>query len=277
MMLQHYSSQPMQAPRVALVVEYNGSGFHGWQRQEDPAVATVQRSLEAALSQVADAPVTLVCAGRTDRGVHASNQVVHFDPPRDRSAKAWVCGANALLPASVVVKNALPVDAEFHARFSAIARTYRYFIYNSAHRPGIFAGQLSWVKLALDEGAMHEAGQYLLGELDFSAFRAAGCQSKSAFRYVEYLRVSRSAELVCVEIKANAFLLHMVRNIVGSLLEVGMGHRKPGWIAELQQCGDRREAAATAPADGLYLVGVDYPPVYALPAGPRGPDFLLPL
>jgi tRNA pseudouridine38-40 synthase len=231
-------------------------------------VSTVQEVLESVIAQIADHPIKLHCAGRTDKGVHASAQIVHFDTDSGRPLKAWVRGSNALLPDSVVVRWAKQVDDSFHARFSALSRRYCYLIYNHKVPTALLQGQVSAHFFELNENLMHEAAQNLLGERDFSSFRGAGCQSNTPMRNVQHLQVSRQGDFVMVDIKANAFLLHMVRNIVGSLLEVGEGLREPEWIAELLAQKDRRLAGKTASPDGLYLVEVDYPDSYELPKAP---------
>jgi len=270
-----FSTLPFPAgSRIACRVEYDGSRYSGWQIQPHLAVHTVQATLEAALSGVADAPVKVSCAGRTDTGVHAHGQVIHFDAPSERSAKAWVLGTNSSLPADVRVHWAVGVPADFHARFSALARRYRYVIADTPVRPALLGGQVSWQRRALDHRLMHEAAQSLLGERDFSAFRAATCQSSGPMRNVHSLDVSRRGDLVIIDIKANAFLHHMVRNIAGSLMAVGLGRQSPEWIGQLLAGRDRGVAADTAPAAGLYLVEVDYPPRYDLPSTPYGPLLL---
>jgi tRNA pseudouridine38-40 synthase len=231
-------------------------------------VSTVQEVLESVIAQIADHPIKLHCAGRTDKGVHASAQIVHFDTDSGRPLKAWVRGSNALLPDSVVVRWAKQVDGSFHARFSALSRRYCYLIYNHKVPTALLQGQVSSHFFELNEKLMHEAAQNLLGERDFSSFRGAGCQSNTPMRNVQHLQVSRQGDFVMFDIKANAFLLHMVRNIVGSLLEVGEGLREPEWIAELLAQKDRRLAGKTASPDGLYLVEVDYPDSYELPKAP---------
>ncbi|TNH01094.1 tRNA pseudouridine(38-40) synthase TruA [Testudinibacter sp. TR-2022] len=258
--------------KIALGIEYDGSRYFGWQRQQ--AVKSVQQTLETALSQVAAHPVSVFCAGRTDSGVHATGQVVHFETTAIRQPQAWTLGVNANLPGDVKVKWAKSVDDDFHARFSATARRYRYLIYNNVLRPAILANGLTHYHQPLDEQKMHQAGQALLGELDFSSFRAAQCQSHSPWRNVQHLNVSRLGQFVIVDIQANAFVHHMVRNIVGSLIEVGNGNQPPQWMAWLQQQKDRTLAAATAKAEGLYLVQAIYPPRFALPQTPLGPLFL---
>ena len=251
--------------RIAIGVEYNGRHFHGWQRQASPAVATVQQMLEAALAKVADQPVVVQCAGRTDAGVHALGQVAHFDVAIDRGERAWVLGTNSHLPDSVRVVWARAVAPDFHARYSAITRRYQYWIDNGSIATAVFAGQLTHWPYPLDAQLMHKEAQALLGEQDFSAFRAAACQSNSPMRNVHALAVTRLDQRLCIDITANAFLLHMVRNITGALLEVGAGRREPGWLAGLLAERDRRMAPATARPDGLYLHSVRYPPGFGLP------------
>ncbi|MGR3808353.1 tRNA pseudouridine(38-40) synthase TruA [Pasteurella testudinis] len=258
--------------KIALGIEYDGSRYFGWQRQQ--AVKSVQHTLETALSKVAAHEVSVFCAGRTDSGVHATGQVVHFETDAIRQPQAWSLGVNANLPSDIKVKWVQTVEEDFHARFSATARRYRYVIFNHPLRPAILANGLTHYHLPLDQEKMQQAGQALLGELDFSSFRAAQCQSRSPWRNVHHLNVSRLGQFVIVDIQANAFVHHMVRNIVGSLIEVGNGNQPPEWIAWLQQQKDRTLAAATAKAEGLYLVDVRYPPHFALPKTPLGPLFL---
>jgi len=251
--------------RIALAVEYDGSAFSGWQKQSSPELPTVQGKLETALSRVADQDIVVTCAGRTDAGVHASAQVVHFDSAIDRGEKAWVRGVNSLLPGEVRVLWAKRVDDEFHARFSATARRYQYIFYRRRSASAILQGKVTHLRRDLDVAALNEASAYLLGEQDFSVFRAAGCQSRSPFRHIDAASWSEHGAFVVFEIQANAFLQHMVRNIVGSLMEVGSGEREPGWIQELIASRDRTVAAATAPPYGLYLAGVRYPDNWNLP------------
>ncbi|MFT5484042.1 MAG: tRNA pseudouridine38-40 synthase [Halieaceae bacterium] len=272
---QPYSAVPLnQDGRIALAVEYVGSDYCGWQRQTNCNIPSVQGTLERALSKVANRPVQVHCAGRTDSGVHAGHQVVHFDPGVARSSKAWVLGGNMNLPDSIAIKWAVPVANDFHARFSARYRRYRYIIDNCTHRPALMSPLLLWRRDHLDVALMHEASQALLGEADFSAFRAAGCQSRTARRNVDFVCVSRYQRLLIIDIQANAFLHHMVRNIVGSLLEIGAGRREVGWLKTLLISKDRTKAGATAPPEGLYLVDVGYPEVHALPLNTPGPVFL---
>ncbi|MDA8693643.1 tRNA pseudouridine(38-40) synthase TruA [Pseudomonadales bacterium] len=269
---QHISSADspsLTVRRIAIGVEYNGAAFHGWQRQTKPPVATIQMALEEALSTVADQAITLICAGRTDAGVHATGQVAHFEVSNPRELKAWTMGVNSLLPAAIRVVWAKEVDAEFHARFSAQARRYQYWIHNSAVRPGIFSGLMTHYSQPLDEALMDRAAQSLVGEQDFTAFRAVACESKTPMRNVHAVSVKRFGERICIEIEANAFLLHMVRNITGTLMAVGVGKQPVTWVESLLAAKDRSMAAATAKPDGLYLVAVTYPARYDLPETER--------
>lgn len=249
--------------RHALGIEYDGTDFLGWQRLSEGS--TVQGALEAALSFVANHPVEVTCAGRTDSGVHGECQVVHFDSEAQRSPYAWLMGANSRLPSSVAVLWLQPVAAEFHARFCARARRYRYRLLNRRVRPGLLSRVVSWERQPLDAGAMHAAAQALRGEHDFSAFRAVQCQAKHPRRELHHIAVTRHGEEVIVEVQANAFLHHMVRNIVGSLLLVGRGEKPPEWIGELLAGRDRRVAGPTAPSAGLTFLGPLFPPEWGLP------------
>ncbi len=270
---------PRQAQRLALGVEYDGSAYSGWQRQSAAGnqgpneVATVQKELEAALSAVANHAVTVTCAGRTDAGVHATAQVVNFDCAVDRGEKAWVRGVNSLLPRSVRARWVRPVTEDFSARFSALARRYHYLIYTRAESSAILHGRVSHVPYALDVDAMHHGAQALLGEQDFSSFRAAGCQSATAQRNVQRVSVTRHGDFVLLDIQANAFLQHMVRNIAGSLIEIGRGRAPTEWIGELLHLKDRTAAAMTASPQGLYLAEVIYPAECGLPEGVQPPPF----
>jgi tRNA pseudouridine38-40 synthase len=267
---------PPGVRRYALVVEYNGTEYQGFQRQAS-ARKTVQGELEKALSIIAAEPVTLVCAGRTDAGVHASHQVVHFDCSAERAEKAWIEGANTKLPESIRVRWAREVQGEFHARFSALGRTYRYFTYADRVRSAFLPFNATWVRGQLNVEAMQAAASHLLGEHDFSSFRASQCQAHSPVRRIQAIDFSVIGEIVVMEIKANAFLHHMVRNIMGSLYEVGRGLNPPEWVAELLLARDRNLAAPTAAPHGLYLVGVEYPEEFCIPGKLRPNGLLGPL
>lgn len=258
--------------RIALGIEYDGTGFFGWQRQRE--VNSIQGELEKALSQVANESVEIFCAGRTDAGVHGTGQVIHFDTSAVRDMRGWIMGANSNLPTGIAVRWAKPVSDEFHARFSATARRYRYVIYNRKYRPAILGRGLSHYHQDLDVNLMQQAAPLLLGEHDFSSFRAIQCQSNTPFRNLMHLQIERYQDFIVIDIKANAFLHHMVRNITGSLLEIGMKKRPPQWLGELLAAKDRTLAAATAKAEGLYLVAVDYPAQFEIPVTPMGPLFL---
>lgn len=249
--------------RHALGIEYDGSGFLGWQRHHGGP--TVQATVEAALGFVADAPIEVTCAGRTDAGVHAACQVVHFDSDAGRSSRAWVMGGNTRLPASIRFLWCQPVEDGFHARYAARARSYRYTLLNRPIPPAMHHHFLSWERQPLDAAAMHRAAQALVGEHDFSAFRTAQCQARHPRREVLRVDVAREGDRVRVDISANAFLHHMVRNIVGSLLPVGRGERDQSWVRELLEGRDRTVAGPTAPAEGLVFLGPRYPTPWGLP------------
>lgn len=253
--------------RIALGIEYEGSGFCGWQTQ--PAGCAVQDRLETALSVIAGVPVATVCAGRTDAGVHALAQVVHFDCAVARPESAWVRGVNALLPPALAVTWAKPVSDEFNARYAATARHYRYVLLNHAVRPAADHGRVGWYHGALDIDAMRAAAQCLLGEQDFSAFRSSECQARSPVRRMTQLDIARNGTYVTFDFCANGFLHHMVRNIVGSLLYVGKGRYDAAWMAGLLAARDRKLAAPTIEAAGLYLTGVDYDSRWRLPKRER--------
>jgi tRNA pseudouridine38-40 synthase len=258
--------------KIALGIEYDGSKYYGWQRQNE--VRSVQEKLEKALSKVANETINVFCAGRTDAGVHATGQVVHFETRMQRKDAAWTLGVNANLPGDIAVRWVKAVPDDFHARFSATARRYRYVIYNQRLRPAILAQGVTHFYHPLDAEKMHRAAQCLLGENDFTSFRAVQCQSRTPWRNLMHINVARYGAYVVVDIKANAFVHHMVRNIVGSLMEIGCGNRAEDWMAELLAAKDRKLAAATGKAEGLYLVSVDYPERFALPVTPLGPVFL---
>ncbi|MCG8015533.1 MAG: tRNA pseudouridine(38-40) synthase TruA [Candidatus Thiodiazotropha sp. 'RUGA'] len=248
--------------RVALGVEYDGTAFHGWQFQGD--VRSVQESLQLALSQVADHEVTVHCAGRTDTGVHATGQIVHFDTPSVRTERSWVLGTNVNLPADVSICWAKQMPEDFHARFSAIGRHYRYQILNRTYRSALWRDRAVWIHKPLDEEAMHRAAQSLVGTHDFSSYRALGCQAKHPVRTVHSLSVSRLGEMLNIEVHANAFLHHMVRNIAGVLIAIGKGEQSENWADEILALRDRTLGGVTAPPQGLCLTQVDYPEEFAL-------------
>ncbi|MCW8919729.1 MAG: tRNA pseudouridine(38-40) synthase TruA [Gammaproteobacteria bacterium] len=251
--------------RIAAGVEYDGSNFSGWQCQKQ-GVRTVQGAVEGALSRVANQPVSVLCAGRTDAGVHATGQVIHFDTEVLRDERAWVFGANANLPKDVVLLWAKPVSEEFHARFSAQRRAYRYVIFTRHVRPTFLAYRVSWHHRELDVERMAEAGRALLGEHDFSSYRAIACQAKSPVRTLYKLEVSRQGPFIFIDLEANGFLHHMVRNIAGVLMAIGGGERSIGWSREVLAARDRTVGGVTAQPFGLYLTEVGYPAQFGLPA-----------
>jgi len=250
--------------RFAVGIEYDGRAYSGWQFQ--PGLQTVQDVVQKALGRVADSPIACICAGRTDAGVHAVAQVAHFDTEAVRSERSWRLGANTYLPADVSITWLREVPGTFHARFSAAARSYRYLILNRDSRSALAAGRATWERRTLDVPRMHLAAQTLLGEHDFSAFRAIECQAKSPMRRVERVRVFRSGDWVSLEITANAFLHHMVRNVAGLLMAVGHGDSPVERVTRVLASRDRKTNAATAPPDGLYLTAVRYPGEFGLPS-----------
>jgi tRNA pseudouridine38-40 synthase len=257
------------AVKYALGVEYSGSAYCGWQRQ--PHCSSIKQHLEEALAFVADHPVQLVCAGRTDTGVHAIEQIAHFESDAERSTRSWVLGTNCRLPRDIRVLWVTPVSDDFHARFGARARAYRYLIINSPVPSAIFHDRASWEHRPLDHEAMHESAQVLLGEHDFSSFRAVGCQARSTLREVQEISVCRRDELVFLDIRANAFLYHMVRNIAGSLMAVGKGEQDREWFGEVFAARDRGQADVTAAAAGLYFLRAWYEPQHELPTRGKKP------
>ena len=249
--------------KIALGIEYNGSAYNGWQRQKHGL--GVQAVLEKALSYVANEPVKVVCAGRTDTGVHAAGQVVHFDTHAERDERAWVLGANTRLPKDISVNWAMPVPGDFHARFSALERSYRYVICGRPIRPALLNKLVSWDYRSLDEGLMQQAAACLIGEHDFSSYRAMQCQAKSPVRTVSRLEVIRSGDFIFIDIEANAFLHHMVRNIAGVLMAIGAGEKPVAWSAEVLEHRDRTLGGVTASPDGLYFIKVSYPEHFRVP------------
>lgn len=255
--------------RIAFGIEYDGSQYHGWQRQR--GLHTVQGCVEAAIEKVADHDISVICAGRTDTGVHATNQVIHFDSQAPRTTRSWLYGVNSNLPKDICLRWVKEVDNDFNARFSAKARRYQYVIYNHAIRPAICRSNMTWHYRQLNDKAMHKAAQYLLGEQDFTSFRAVECQSKSPMRYIKEISVTRHNDMVVIDITANAFLHHMVRNIAGVLMTVGASKQKPDWVKDVLLARDRKLGAETAPPYGLYLVDVIYPEIYQLRQPSIGP------
>lgn len=257
--------------RWAAGVAYAGTAYSGWQRL--PHIDSVQGRVEAALSGVANHTVQVAASGRTDAGVHAAMQVIHFDSDAPRGSEAWLRGGNSQLPADIALQWVMPISETFHARHAAVARRYRYVIANTPAPPALWRARSAWLRQALDAERMNEAARSLVGEHDFSAFRAAECQSRTPMRRISDIAVQRKGDFVVLEVRGNAFLHHMVRNIVGSLMLVGRGRQSREWIAELLAGRDRRLAAATAPAEGLYLLGAEYPdyPDIASPADPVFP------
>lgn len=255
----------MKTQRIAIGIEYDGSQFKGWQMQSH-GTRTVQEAIQIALSKIANHPVVVTCAGRTDTGVHATNQVVNFDTSAVRENKAWIQGVNTELPDDVSVLWAHDVNDEFNARFKATMRSYRYVIRNSSTRAAILNRRVTWVYDVLDTQAMHDSAQCLIGQHDFSAFRSSQCQAKHAIRVMKSITVTRDEGHIYIDVRANAFLHHMVRNLVGSMLQIGQGNKPVQWMAELLEQKDRKLAGMTASASGLYLVAVEYPPEYGLPS-----------
>jgi len=257
---------------VALGIEYNGNGYYGWQRQKQNI--SIQECLEIALSKIANQSINVFCAGRTDAGVHATGQVVNFITTALRKESAWTIGANAYLPENIAIRWMKTVTEDFHARFSANARRYNYIIFNHHYRPAILAHKVTHYPKLLDAPKMARAAQYLLGEHDFTSFRTLQCQAKTARREIKHIIVSRYGNYIMIDIKANAFLHHMVRNIVSSLIEIGVGHKNENWLAQLLMLKDRAQVTETAKANGLYLVGVDYPKRFILPQSTLVPFFI---
>lgn len=249
--------------RVALGIEYDGTGYVGWQRQKSGV--GVQAVLEKALEQIANERIAVVCAGRTDTGVHATGQVVHFDTTAERSDRSWLLGANSKLPGDVNLTWAAPVSDDFHARFSAVRRSYRYLILNRSYRSALSRHRAWWVYEPLEVRAMQEAADHLVGKRDFSAFRAAGCQASTPVREMSEVRVEKEGHWITITVRANAFLQHMVRNITGTLVAIGRGDRGPEWARTVLESRDRTKGGIAAPPHGLTLVSVEYPAEFGLP------------
>ena len=250
--------------RIAIGLEFDGTPFHGWQSQADGS--SVQDALERALSAIAGTKVAVTAAGRTDAGVHATLQVAHWDTGADRPETAWVRGVNSLLPSAIAVRWAVTVPSEFHARFAATGRHYTYLLLDRPVRPALLASRAGWYHRPLALGPMREAADALLGLHDFSAFRAAECQAKTPLKTLDRLDIAREGGLIRFDLHADAFLQHMVRNIVGTLVYVGNGRHPPSWVAEVLESRDRSHAAPTFAAEGLYLTGVDYEQRWNLPS-----------
>ena len=244
--------------RYVMGVEYDGTNYYGFQSQDNPQLETIQQKLEEAISSVADHNISIIPAGRTDAGVHATNQVIHFDTDAIREDHAWLMGVNTNLPKDISVKWINRVADDFHARYSAKYRKYQYFIFNSPVRSALWHQKATVIYTSLDEKKMHVAAQSFIGEHDFTSFRSAQCQSKTAMRNIHHIKIERMGLFVLVEIQANAFLHHMVRNIVGVLLEIGAGKKDIKWAKEVLEIKNRKYAGVTAPPDGLYLVEVGY-------------------
>ena len=263
----------MKLKRLVFGVQYNGSPWQGWQTQ--PSGLTIQDELEFALAKFTKFPISVVCAGRTDAGVHAIEQIVHFDTNLDRSLHSWVSGVNAFLPASIVIRWVKEVPFEnpddlnnFHARFSAYSRTYNYILYNSPIRSPIWSQRAGWVFKPLDLELMTQAAMHLIGEHDFTVFRAAACQAKSPVKHMYDIQIRQNGDLIAFSFKANAFLHHMVRNIVGALIVVGQKKKEPTWLFQLIESRDRSLSAPTFMPDGLYLVKIEYDKKWDLPHDP---------
>ncbi|SEN08392.1 tRNA pseudouridine(38-40) synthase TruA [Vreelandella aquamarina] len=268
----HFDETQPLAGRLAMGVEYDGSRFCGFQRLKH--AASVQQAIEDALAKVAGAPVRIHASGRTDSGVHATRQVIHFDPPVQRTEKAWIFGANTNLPRDVAVRWVKPVSDDFHSRLGALARRYRYIFLNQISRPVMERHNVTWCRDPLDADAMHRAAQALVGEHDFSSFRAAGCQSKTPWRQMHFVEVKRYGPLVVIDIQGNAFLHHMIRNIAGALASVGRGAQDEGHIERLLAMKNRQKGDVTAPACGLHFVDSIYDERFELPKEPLGPNLL---
>ena len=255
----------------AALIEYDGSQFRGWQVQKN--VETVQQAVETAIGKVADESVRIHCAGRTDAGVHATGQVIHFQTTKQRDLHSWLRGVNSNLPKSVSMPWIKQVENEFHARFSAVSREYRYIFYLRRISPAILKSYLTWEYRNLDIFRMRKAAQYLLGEHDFNAYRSVHCQAKSSVRTIEYINIEQKREFVYFDIKANGFLHHMVRNIAGVLASIGCDEKSIFWAQEILESKDRRQGGVTAPANGLYLTKVNYPDVFKIPETTTMPSF----
>lgn len=259
--------------RYALGVEYTGTNYHGWQSQE-AGISSIQQQIELALSKIANSPISIICAGRTDARVHATAQIIHFDSPVERDIRAWILGTNTHLPDDIAIQWAQPVSKKFHARFSALERRYRYLIYPNPVKPAVLPRGITWSYKNMDLELMKQGARYLIGEHDFTSYRAVGCQSHSPIRTLKQLDIYSSGQLIVLDVQANAFLHHMVRNIAGVLMAIGSKEKNPSWAKEVLDARDRRQGGVTAPPYGLYLVDVRYPSEFNLPSSKVGPYFI---
>ena len=260
--------------RYALCVEYAGAAYRGWQTQKEKDVPSIQETVEQALSAIANEPVNVICAGRTDACVSGTYQIIHFDTTAQRPDRAWVMGTNTKLPDDIAIRWAKRVDDSFHARFSALERRYRYLIYSSEVKPALLSRGVTWTHKQLDLSRMQEAASYLIGEHDFTSYRAVGCQAKSPVRHVRSMDIYRAGDLIVIDVCANAFLHHMIRNFAGVLMTIGSSEAEPVWAKQVLDARDRRKGGVTAPPYGLYFVDVKYPAEYELPKSELGPYFL---
>lgn len=260
--------------RFALCVEYAGANYKGWQKQKYDALPTVQEHVENALSKIANHEVSVVCAGRTDTGVNGTYQIIHFDSIAKRDERAWVLGTNSHLPADISIQWAKNVDDSFHARFAALHRRYRYIIYSNPVMPAVLAKGVTWTHKTLDVDAMHSGAKYLQGEHDFTSYRAVACQASGPVRTITNIDVYQRGAMIVLDVQANAFLHHMIRNIAGVLMKIGAGDAEPIWAKQVLDAKDRRQGGVTAPPHGLYFVDVKYPDKYQLPASKIGPYFI---
>ncbi|MBN0986214.1 tRNA pseudouridine(38-40) synthase TruA [Amphritea pacifica] len=264
-----------QTKRYALCVEYAGAAYRGWQTQKEKDVPSIQETVEQALSTIANEPVKVICAGRTDACVSGTYQIIHFDTVAERPERAWVMGTNTKLPDDIAIRWAKRVDDSFHARFSALERRYRYLIYSAPVKPGLLSRGVTWTHKQLDMSRMQAAAGYLIGEHDFTSYRAIGCQAKSPVREVRAMDIYRAGELIVIDVRANAFLHHMIRNFAGVLMKIGAGEAEPVWAQQVLDARDRTQGGVTAPPYGLYFVDVKYPDQYELPKSQLGPYFLM--
>lgn len=260
--------------RFALGIDYEGTHYRGWQTQQE-GIPSIQSTIEGVLSRIADHSVIIHAAGRTDAGVHASGMIAHFDTQAIRGHKSWLLGSNTWLPKDIALRWIHPVSNDFHARFKAVARRYRYIIFNSGQRSSQLAGKVTWHYHPLNFERMQIAASYLVGQHNFNSFRAVGCQSRNPNRHVHFLNLTKRGSLIILDIQADGFLHHMVRNIAGVLMAIGEGKAEPEWVQELLQVQDRTQGGVTASGSGLYFVDALYPPEFELPKEPLGPIWLM--